>query len=284
MKVAISGASGFVGQSLKDHLLKQGYEVVCIKREMLIDASLLLKAIDGVDVVINLNGASIMKRWSKKYKKLLYKSRINTTQNIVEGIKNAKVKPALFISTSAVGIYKSDKCYDENADVFKDDFLSKLCQEWESGAKKVEQFGVRSAIFRLGVVLGKKGALEKMLFAFRLGLGGKIGNGEQKFSFIHIDDLLCAYDFIMQNESLNGVFNLTTPHVITNNKLTKLLAKHLKRPAFFTVPVWALKLMYGEGSCVLTDSQCATPNRLIKSGFAFRYAKIQSAIEDIVKI
>lgn len=197
-------------------------------------------------------------------------------------MKNAKVKPELFISTSAVGIYNNKSCYKEDEVEYSDDFLANVCKEWETEALKANEFGIRTAIFRFGIVLGNGGALSKMLPAFKFGLGGNIGDGKQYFSFIHIEDLLRAYNFVYENKELDGVFNLAAPISTTNEGLTKALGKVLHRPTFFTVPQFMLNLIFSEGAKVLTDGQCAIPQRLLDNGFKFKYASIENSLKNLV--
>jgi len=281
-KIAITGASGFVGQSLTTMFQDMGYEVIGIKRSDLSDSGKLTNIIDGSKLVINLAGANIINRWSESYKKLLYSSRIDTTKAIVKAMENSKVKPELFISTSAVGIYKNDKVYDENTTNLHDDFLANLCKDWEAEALKAKTLGVRTAIFRFGIVMGHGGALEKMLTPFKLGVGGIIGDGKQAFSFIHLGDLLRAYTFLIENKNLDGVFNLTSPNPTTNYGLTKALGNFLNRPTFLPLPAFVLNLIFSEGAKVLTDGQSVVPKHLIDSGFKFEFENIEDTIENLV--
>ncbi len=281
--VAITGSGGFVGTNLKKVFEAKGFKVLGIKREDLKDIEKLTSIINETEVLINLAGANIINRWSESYKKLLYSSRIDTTQALIEAMHKANKKPKLFISTSAVGIYKNKSCYDEENYDLEDDFLAKLCHDWEKSALRARELDIRTVIFRFGIVLGKGGALEKMLFPFKLGLGGTIGNGKQSFSFIHIEDLLNAYEFIYENENLEGVFNLTAPNPSTNYGLTKVLGKRLHRPTILPVPSFVLNMIFSEGAKVLTDGQCVKPKRLLDNGFKFKYETIENTIENLVK-
>jgi len=281
-KVIIVGASGFVGSSLKKHFLEMNYNVIVTKRTDLQDIMKLSSIMNGADVIINLAGANIINRWSDSYKKLLYSSRIDTTKALVEAIFQCEIKPKKFISTSAVGIYKNDAVYDEGTTTLADDFLGKLCQSWETEALKAKAFGVEVSIFRFGIVLGDGGALGKMLTPFKLGLGGTIGDGKQAFSFIHINDLINAYQFILDNENISGIFNLTAPKPTTNYGLTKALGESLHRPTLLPIPQFVLNLILSEGAKVLTDGQSAIPNHLLQSGFKFEFESIEEAIEDLV--
>ena len=278
--IAISGASGFVGTSLTKFFSNVGYKVIPISREILNNNNKLEELLNTTDIVINLAGANIINRWSESYKKLLYSSRIDTTSKIVKAINSISNKPKILISTSAVGIYDNISTYDENGS-FSNDFLSNRCQDWEKEALKAKNETTKVAIFRFGIVLGQEGgALQKMITPFKLGLGGIIGSGKQAFSFVHIDDLLNAYKFVIEN-SHEGIFNLTAPKPTTNKGLTLALGKTLKRPTILPVPEFVLKLIFSEGARVLTDGQSAIPKKLLDLGFEFKFKTIEETIENL---
>ncbi len=279
--IAISGASGFVGQNLTLYLERKNYRVLKISRDILTNPAVLDEIIKSSDVIINLNGANIINRWSESYKKILISSRIDATKNLAHSINRVSKKPKLFISTSAIGIYDNKKTYDENGS-FANDFLSTLCQNWEAEAKKAKSEFVKVAIFRFGIALAKDGgAFKKMITPFKLGLGGVIGSGEQHFSFIHIEDLLNAYLFVIEN-SFDGVFNLVSPTPTTNYEFTKTLGKALNRPTFFTVPESVLKLIFSEGAKVLSDGESAVPKKLLDLGFEFKYKDIKECLQSLL--
>ncbi|MDN5106186.1 TIGR01777 family oxidoreductase [Aliarcobacter butzleri] len=278
--IAISGANGFVGTSLTNFFSSFEYKIVPLSRDVLNNKSKLEEVLNSADIVINLAGANIINRWSESYKKLLYSSRIDTTSKIVNAISSISNKPKLLISTSAVGIYDNKSIYDENGS-FSNDFLSNLCQDWEKEALKVKNETTKVAIFRFGIILGKDGgALQKMITPFKFGLGGTIGSGKQAFSFIHINDLLNAYKFVIEND-YDGVFNLTAPTPTTNKGLTLTLGKTLKRPTILPVPEFVLKLIFSEGARVLTDGQSAIPKKLLDLGFEFKFKTIEETIENL---
>lgn len=280
--IAITGASGFVGTSLKKYFSALGYKIVSISRDILNDNKKLEETLNQTDIVINLAGANIINRWSESYKKLLYSSRIDTTSKIVNAINSVQNKPKLLISTSAVGIYDNKTTYDENGS-YSNDFLSNLCQDWEKEAKKAKNETTKVSIFRFGIVMGKDGgALQKMITPFKLGLGGTIGDGKQAFSYIHIEDLLNAYKFVIENE-FEDTFNLTAPVPTTNKGLTLALGKTLKRPTILPVPQFVLNIIFSEGARVLTDGQSAIPKKLLDLGFKFRFKTIEETIEDLCK-
>ena len=271
MKIAITGASGFVGKTLQETFR----DTVTIQRED--DEAAILEKLKGVDVVINLAGAPIIKRWSDPYKKILRESRIHTTDRLVSAINQSDVKH--FISTSAIGIYPSDVPCDESCDTYADDFLGKLAKAWEEEAHKCHK---PTAILRFGVILGKEGgALKQMITPFRLGVGGIIGNGKMMTSWIHIDDLMGIYKHLMEKR-LTGVFNATAPHPVTNHTFTKALGKALHRPTILPIPEFALRIMYGEAASVLTESKEVYPKKIIEKGYRFLYTDIEKALKQIV--
>jgi uncharacterized protein (TIGR01777 family) len=282
MKIAITGASGFVGKHLaqifnQDEIVKIG------RKELSLSDDEFIKLIDGCEIVINLAGAPIINRWSEEYKKTLYNSRIDTTQKIVKAINSLENRPKLFISTSAVGRYDNGGLYSEEDTNYANDTLGKICKDWEDEALKVDS-SVRVVIFRFGIVLGDDGgAMAKMLTPFRLGLGGILGDGKQAFSWIHIQDLENAFKYVVDNSECNGVYNLTAPKPTTNYEFTKTLGDVLHRPTIFPVPAFVLKLIFGEGSTVLLDGQSVVPKRLLDSGFEFKYSSIDKALSQIVE-
>jgi len=281
-KIVITGASGFVGSMLREKFEEEGYEVVAIQRADLKDKEKLSMLLNNSFAVINLAGASIINRWTQTYKEILYTSRIESTKALVEAMKECNIKPKSFISTSAVGIYKNDKPYDETATELADDFLANLCKDWEAEAKEAEKLNIRTSLFRFGIVLGEGGALGKMLTPFKLGVGGTIGDGSQAFSFIHINDLLRAYKFVVEETTLSGLFNLTTPTPTTNYGLTKALGATLHRPTILPVPQFILNVILSEGAKVLTDGQSVLPKHLLEKGFEFEYETIEETIESLI--
>lgn len=225
MKVLISGSSGFIGSRLKPFLVKHGYVIDTLSRE---DLKNPLNKIKNADAIINLAGVPIIKKWTKQYKKEIYQSRIYSTQNIVEAIKKTQ-KTKFFISTSAVGIYPSSGTHNEFSTEYANNFLAEVCKDWEKEAFEAKNI-TRTIIFRLGVVLGNTGgAFQKMLKPFKFGLGGKLGNGKQPMSWIHINDLLQVYKFALEQHQMDGIYNLVAPENINNAAFTKLLANHLKK-------------------------------------------------------
>lgn len=272
MKVALTGASGFVAS----HLREKFNDYVVIQRADSEDE--ILKKLQDVDIVFNLAGAPIIKRWSKSYKSLLVSSRIDGTIKLVNAINRSNVKH--FISTSAIGAYPDDNVYDEGFDAYADDFLGQLTKEWEQEAKKCIK---PTAIVRFGVILGRDGgALAQMLTPFKVGLGGILGDGKMMTSWIDIDDLVSAYRYILENK-LTGVFNATSPNPVSNYEFTKALGKFLHRPTIIPMPKFVLKLIFGEASTVLTSSKEVYPKALGDAGFTFKYKTIQESLSHLLK-
>jgi len=272
MKIALTGANGFVGNKLKNAF----NDYIVIDRDDTVDQ--IINKLINVDVVINLAGAPILKKWTTKYKKVLFNSRIETTKKLVKAINKSKVKH--FISTSAIGIYPNNVVCDEYTLNYENDFLSNLVENWEKEAKKAN---VLTTILRFGIVLGADGgALKQMLLPFKLGLGGIILNGQMKMSFIDIDDLINLYHFVIKNHK-DGVYNACSPHPITNYEFTKTLGKVLNRPTIFPLPKFILELVYAEASTVLIDSKEVYPKRLENSGFTFKYPKIKNSLIHLLK-
>lgn len=295
----ITGGTGFVGQKLVNDLLQQKQKIIVLTRSQNKAQELFgdkVRAVENlseilnseqIDYIINLAGEPIAdKKWNEKQKEILVSSRINSTKNLINLVARLEQKPAVLINASAIGFYGSrgDEELDENSSV-GEEFTSELCQKWEEQAKQVDKFGVRVCLARFGIVLGKNGgALSKMLLPFRFGLGGKIGSGEQFMSWIHIDDLVAAINFLIQNQNLKGVFNFTAPKPVTNQEFTKALAKSLNRPAFFNMPALAVKILFGQmGEALLLNGQKVLPKRLLASGFKFDSEHLEVALEKTLK-
>ncbi|MCF6340595.1 MAG: TIGR01777 family oxidoreductase [Sulfurimonas sp.] len=284
LKIAICGKSGLIGSKLEEMFHLQHNEVIGLKIRENTTVENIAQLIDGSDILINLSGTTILTRWSDTYKKSLYESRIDTTKKVGKAISLCKEKPKLFISASAVGIYDSIHIHDDESENYENDFLSKLCQDWEGEARKAEVFDVRCVQTRFGVIYAKEGsAMQKMLPPFKIGLGGKLGSGEQMVSWVHIDDLMRAFEFIIKTPDIRGSINLTSPYPLSNIEQTNILGEVLNRSTFFTIPPFMLKLVFGEGSTVMLDSKEVYPIKLLEHGFVFSYEKFEDALKDIVQ-
>ena len=296
MKILITGGSGFVGSALSDSLIKKGHHVTVVDAVPL-SRKIGSKALDFVqadttkpgdwqnvvqnaDTVINLTGKNIFHRWTKKYKDMIYDSRVLTTRHLVAAFGDSH--PMSLISTSAAGYYGSrgDQLLDESENA-GDDFLARVCIDWEKEALKAGKKGARVVCPRFGVVLGKGGALSKMIPAYKMFVGGPLGNGRQWFPWIYIGDLVNAMEFVVNNNEVSGPVNFCSPHPVRNNEFSETLAKILNRPAFFRIPAFLLRLAAGELGDLLLNSQRAVPSRLADSGFSFQFPVLSEALRKL---
>ncbi len=294
MKFFITGGSGFVGTELVTRLLGRGDEVTVIGRSpgkphRLAPAVRYLAAdvsrqgrwqdeVSAHDVVVNLAGESIFKRWTARNKRAIMESRTLTTRNLVEAM--GRGRPAILCSASAVGYYglHGDETLNE-ADPPGTDFLAQVCVHWEREALKAAPKGTRVVITRFGMVLGKSGgALAKMVPAFRMGLGGPLGSGRQWTSWIHLDDLVSALLFAVDHHGIEGPLNFCSPNPVRNRHLARSLGRVLHRPSFFRTPGWVMKLVMGEFGAVLLKGQRVLPGRLLEHGFTFSHIDIEDAL------
>lgn len=284
MKIAVSGANGYIAKSLIPLLEAAHHTVLPIERRLLYNIDQLSEILSDTMVVINLAGAPILQRWTEKNKNEIFRSRIETTQNIVKAINGLpdEKKPRTFISASAIGIYSSNSIHTEASTYFSNDFVGEVVKSWENASSELSPT-VRRVIFRIGLILGKEAkTIKNLLPIFKMRLGGKLGTGRQPFPFVHINDVVNAIVWGFQNEQANGIYNLVAPENINNKIFTQVLASSLKRPAFFTVPEFSLKLVLGEASSLLLQSPQVTPNRLINEGFVFLFPEIKSCLAEII--
>ncbi|MBK3516815.1 TIGR01777 family oxidoreductase [Carboxylicivirga marina] len=285
-KVAISGATGFIGTALSSFLESNGFDVIRLKRHHFTSKRVgqLNKLLNGCSVIINLAGAPVAaKKWTKAYKHEILNSRIDTTERLVEAIHEMTTKPDVFISTSAVGIYDSYEVHDEFSTNYSNDFLADVCQQWEARAYRAQSLdNVRLCIVRLGVVLGNEGgAFPRMIKPFKLGLGSKLGDGHQVFPYIHINDVLSAFWYLIQRKASHGIYNFVAPQMISNLEITEALQKRTRKSLLPAVPKAALRLLYGEGAELLLTGQKVKPKRLEKDGFHFAFPDIESVLDDL---
>jgi len=245
-----------------------------------------LKNLDGFDAVINLAGEPIIdKRWSPKQKHIICQSRWSLTQQLVDLFTNSQTPPAVFLSGSAIGVYGDcgDQPVTEDSAVEGTDFASQLCRNWEQIALGAAPY-TRVVLLRTGIVLAAHGgALGKMLLPFKCGLGGPIGGGKQFMSWIHYQDHINAMHFALLESSISGAVNLVAPGAQTNRVFTQTLAKALNRLAVFPLPKKILQLLLGESACLLLDSQNIVPQKLMQSGFEFKFYRLKLALENLLK-
>jgi uncharacterized protein (TIGR01777 family) len=280
----MSGATGFVGSNLARRFEEKGWKVAPLgRKEFARSTEELAERLQGADCIVNLAGAPVISRWSEEYKKIMYQSRVALTGKLVRACALLETKPRVFLSASAIGCYSSTGRHTEDNYALTNDFLGNLARDWEREAFRAEELGIRTVVFRFGVVLGQDGgALAKMLTPFRLGLGGTIGSGKQPFSWIHIKDLVRVFEAAVDEPAYEGVYNMTAPNPTTNKGLTRALGKALARPAILPVPEFVLRLLFGEGAQVLTSGQTVIPKRLLDSGFRFEFSSIEDAVADCV--
>ena len=286
MQVSISGSTGFIGGELVEKFRGTEITVNSIDRASLgwDDETFVKRKIEGSQVIINLAGAPVIHRWSDNYKEEIYDSRINTTRKIVRSIEKIKVKPRLFISSSAIGIYDPVHEHTESSNLLSDDYLGTVCRDWETEALKAQKF-TRVVILRTGIVLGTTGgALAKMYKFFSFGLGGKTGDGQQHFSWIHIRDFINIFRFVIENEQVSGIINGVAPNPTTNAHFTEVFGKVLAKPAVLTIPPIALKALYGEGADALLKGQRVLPEKLLQNKFDFQFPTIESALLNLYRI
>lgn len=296
-RLLITGASGFVGTHLSRYFLQKNVHVTGLGTSTpppfsqefdnfeWVQADLTQQGVwqdhaARADTIINLAGQNIFKRWNKAYKKAIYDSRILTTRNLVAAM--AKDKPVKLLSTSAVGIYGDGKeqLLAEDAETGSD-FLARVCLDWESEARKAEQTGASVNIMRFGVVLGHGGALSIMSPVYKWFAGGSLGSGRHWFSWIHIQDLVRAVDFLAHKPDFSGTCNLVGPEPVRQRDFAKALGKALHRPALVPAPAFMVKLVMGELGAALLQSQKATPKTLLDLGFTFEHENVEAALAAI---
>ena len=305
MKVAITGATGFVGSRLVERLQKQGMKILVLTRNTA-SARRLFPANVYPDVeviaytpaasgswqneiancqgIVNLAGSPISEgRWTTERKQEILNSRKLTTQKIVEAIVNSSTKPQVLVNASAIGYYGTSETatFDENSPS-SNDFLSEVCQVWETEAQKVTDNNVRLVILRFGIVLGMGGALGKMITPFKLFAGGPIGSGEQWFSWIHIDDMVGLILHALTNSEMSGVYNGTAPKPVRMAELSTTMGKVMNRPSWLPVPAFAIEAMLGDGAVVALEGQKVLPKRTLESGFKYQYSDLEPALKEIL--
>lgn len=273
------GASGFVGRALVAALGARGDDVRATSLRDPVRAAALA---DGSDVVVNLAGAPVAERWTDERKRAIASSRIDLPRAFLTALESVSHRPQTYVSASAIGYYGMSRTatFTETSPP-GDDFLARVCAAWEAEATRAGTLGMRVAIVRTGVVLGRDGgALAKLLPLFRCGLGGPVASGEQWTSWIHLDDHIGIY--LRAIDSYAGTLNATAPQPVTNRDFTRALAAAVHRPAFFPAPAFALKLVFGEGATILTEGQRVLPQAALAAGYAFRYPEIGAACASLV--
>jgi uncharacterized protein (TIGR01777 family) len=293
----VSGVSGPIGAALLPSLKSSGAAIVRLARTGAAATkaspeiipwnpaqTLAPDSVSGFDAVIHLAGESIVGRWTEAKKKEIRDSRIIATRNLAQALAQTQKKPPVFVCSSAIGYYGSrgDEVLTEQS-AAGNGFLSEVCREWEAATAPAAEAGIRTVQLRTGIVLSPKGgALGKMLTPFKMGVGGRIGDGRQWMSWIDVRDMVGAIQHILQTASLDGPVNMVAPNPVTNSEFTKTLASVLSRPAVFPVPAFAVKLAFGEmGETLLLGSQRVEPAQLTASGYRFQFSDLRASLENL---
>lgn len=300
MDIFISGGTGFVGTPLTNALHAAGHNLTLLVRNKskqrrlpngveLVEGDAMKEGswqdeIAKADAVINLTGANIFAKWTPEYKKLIHDSRTLSTRHIVDAIPSGGKRNTTLINTSAAGYFgfSGDDRKFEDAPP-GNDFLAQVCVDWENEAKRAQTKGARVVITRFGVVLGKNGgALAQLLTPFRMGVGGRLGDGRQWFPWVHITDLTGVILFLLNNGEVSGSVNLCSPNPVRNSELTEALGKVLRRPTLLPVPKFVLRLKFGEMASVLLEGNRMMPGVLMENNFPFRFPAIEEALRDLI--
>lgn len=298
MRITVTGANGFIGRRLAERARADGHTVHLLLRKpqpglpagtaySLWDAlgnEPPVAAFEGADAVIHLAGEPVAQRWTDEVKKRILRSRTVGTQRLVQALTLTREKPRVLVSASAIGYYGSrgdELLHEESA--AGGDYLADVAEQWEGAARLAEAIGVRVVLARIGIVLGREGgALQQMLLPFKLGAGGRLGDGQQWMSWIHVEDLVSLLLAMVTNESYRGPVNAVAPNPVRNEEFTAVLARTLRRPALFPVPEWALRLLYGEMAKVVMGSQRVDPRVARGAGFVFAHPDLGPALRDLL--
>lgn len=298
MKIFVSGATGLVGSELTRILRAAGHDVRRLVRAPAQPSSddvpwnpqrgeLDTRALAGANAVINLSGESIADgRWTSDKKRRIHESRIQSTRTLATTLAQMAEPPQVFLSASAIGYYgnRGDELLTEESPPGSGEFLPEVCRDWEAATQPATDKGIRVVLARFGVILsGKGGALKKMLLPFKLGLGGRIGNGRQFMSWIAIDDVVGALMYCLASANLRGPVNVVSPHPVTNAEYTATLARVLARPAIFPMPAFAARLIFGQmADELLLTSQRVEPEKLLLNQYAFGYPALEPALRHVL--
>ncbi|OAB48367.1 TIGR01777 family oxidoreductase [Paenibacillus antarcticus] len=296
MKIAICGGTGFIGQSIIKHWTTQGHHIVVITRKIPSNPtsneqleyltwdqiSHHPESLENLDALVNLAGASLSQRWTKQAKKRIMESRLTTVSTLSKLVSRLQNKPAVVIQASAVAIYGTslEETFEENSQTSVMDFPSDVVQQWEDAADSIKE--VRLVKLRISVVLGNDGgAYPMMRLPFRLGIGGRIGSGQQWMSWIHISDMVRLVEFCILNPNIEGPVNASTPQPVTNDQFGRAVASVHHRPYWLPLPSFLLKGIVGELSLILLKGQCVIPSKALEHGFIFAFPGIQEALQDL---
>lgn len=299
MKVLITGATGLVGTELQRSFSDKGYEMLLVTRRSVkkpediqwnIESGFSdedTARIEGIDAVVHLAGESVSGlRWTDEKKRSIRESRVSGTKTLVDALFELESRPKVFVSMSGVDFY-GDTGDDAKVETDRagDTFLAEVCKAWEAEARRAEDAGIRTVIFRAGMVLSKDGgAIASLLTPFKFGVGGVVGSGKQWMSWIEMDDMIAAINFAIENESIRGAVNAVSPNAVTNEEFTKTLGEVVYRPTLIPLPEFVVNLAMGEmGHTLLLDSRRAIPKRLLDAGFQFKFPDLKTALEHALK-
>lgn len=297
MKIAICGGTGFIGQSLIKHWMTQGHHIIIITRKVPSHTTMTNKqleyitwdqishnpeTLENLDALINLAGASLSQMWTNPAKQRMIESRLTTVSAVNQLISHLKTKPAVVIQASAIAIYGTslEETFEETSQTHVMDFPSGVVQQWEEAADRIA--GVRLVKLRISVVLGNDGgAYPMMRLPFKLGVGGRIGSGQQWMSWIHILDMVRLIEFCILHPNIEGAVNASAPQPVTNDQFGRAVAAIHHRPYWFPIPSFLLKGIVGELSLILLEGQRVIPSKALEQGFVFKYPEIKGAIQDL---
>lgn len=301
MTVLITGATGLVGQELVSLLLQNGFTVhyLSTSKSKLVSqnnykgfywnpktSEIDLNALTDVEVIVHLAGASVAKKWTPSYKQEIIESRVLSTRLLYKTLQKNLHQVKQIVSASAIGIYPNDLnyIYHETDNKVDNSFLGNVVQQWEEEVNQFEKLHINVAKIRIGIVLAKKGgALQEMVKPIKMGVGAAFGSGLQYQSWIHIQDLVAIFQFVIQNQ-LSGVFNGVAPYPVTNSELTKAIAKTLGKPFFLpNIPQFAMKIILGEMHQILFSSQHVSCKKLLDLKYQFNFASLDKALNDLLK-
>ncbi|MGE7929961.1 TIGR01777 family oxidoreductase [Lysinibacillus xylanilyticus] len=298
MQIAIAGGTGFVGKALTKLLQDKGHEIIILTRnktrrendiqyvQWLQQGSRPEQLLNEVDAIVNLAGISLNNgRWTKKQKRAIYTSRMNATLEIVRIMEHLSSKPKVLVNASAVGVYSTStsSIYTESSTDYATDFLGSTVYDWERHAVRAEKLGVRVALARFGVILGREnGALPSMLLPYKLHVGGTIGSGEQWLSWIHIEDVARAIYFAIMNDDMKGPFNVTAPNATRMKNFGKTIASIMERRHWMPVPSFVMRLALGEQSMLVLEGQHVLPTVLEKHHFTFKFPHLKEALQNLL--
>ena len=295
MKFLISGGTGFIGQYLVAHWVKQGHEVSILTRSKKKNRNNNTSKIayynwnekdtwypllPNINVIVNLAGAPIFQRWTATNKKNILESRIHPTRHLINGLKSTKASPQLFINASAIGYYGNPNQVRTEEHGPGTDFLSTVCQAWETEALSTGPLSIRTCLLRIGIVLGENGGvLARLNPIFKMYLGGHFGNGTIPYSWIHITDIAHIIDFLVKHKTISGPINATSPGHVNMKEFCAILGKTLNRPSYMHLPEWCLKLGLGEMSSIMLSSPTVYPKKLLDAGYTFKFKTIDKAFK-----